>query len=395
MKVLFFSDTLPPITDGVSHTLSRLVQTLQSSDVEFRFVSAWKPDDSVKWSQHVRRVPSIAFGLYNYYRMGMPYLQRLGKELDSFSPDLVHVVSPTPLGVWGAGYARSRCLPAVTSYHTHFVSYLPYYRLTKLTGVAWSILRWFHNKFEVTYAPSPSARDELSRQGICGIQLWPRGIDAQQFSPLHRSEQLRAEYGVNSKPLLIFVGRLVKEKDLDVLVDACAALEKEGREFDVALIGDGPMRTEIKSRLPRAILPGFQRGNDLSRWYASAEIFVFPSTTETFGNVVLEAGASGLPVVCAEAGGVADLVTHEHTGLLARPHSADDFAAKLDLLLQSSDLRQRMGSNGREFAMSHDWHAVNKLLLESYENTIAEWGKPRNGSRRPHCPRWDAAPPRR
>ena len=377
MRVLFFSDTLPPITDGVSHTLTRLVQTLEASEVDFRFVSAHKPDSSIQWTDRVRKIPSIAFGLYDYYRVGLPYLQRLGKELDGFGPDLIHVVSPTPLGVWGAGYARSRKLPAVTSYHTHFVSYLPYYNLTRFTDLAWSILRWFHNKFQVTYVPSPSAREELNNQGINGIQLWPRGIDASLFSPSHRSEQLREEQGVGERPLLVFVGRLVKEKDLDVLVDACVALEKKGHEFDVALIGDGPMREEIKTKLPRSILPGFQRGTDLSRWYASGDIFVFPSTTETFGNVVLEAGASGLPVVCAKAGGVGDLVAHGETGLLAAPHSADDYAAKIEVLLRDSELRKQMGEKGREFALTHDWHAVNTLLLESYQAIIDEWSRKR------------------
>jgi glycosyltransferase involved in cell wall biosynthesis len=185
----------------------------------------------------------------------------------------------------------------------------------------------------MTYAPSPSSAIALSRKGIKNVDLWQRGINMEKFSPRHRNETLRRSIGAENIPLLLYVGRLVKEKDLDDLVHACHLLRLWGNTFKLVFVGDGPMKKYLMRRLPDAHFAGYQHGPNLSRWYASADIFVFPSTTETFGNVILEAFASGIPAVGVNQGGVADLITPGMDGLLAEPNAPRSLAEQIQILL--------------------------------------------------------------
>jgi len=371
MRIAYFSDSLPPVTDGVAHTLQHLATTLASDGIDFRFVSAVGPVASSAWAEKVLRTYSVPFALYDYYRVGLPYVQGLPDRLDAFAPDLVHVVSPTPLGIWGLDYAESRHIPAVGSYHTDFLAYLPYYRLGGLEPLARAFLGWFYGRCRVVYPPSAVMARELRRQGIDRIELWQRGIEMDRFSPVHRDDELRRRIGLGpEEKLILFVGRLVEEKDIDVLLRAAAMLEERGIAFRLAFVGDGPMAAEIARRKPDALLPGFLHGEDLSRWYASSDVFAFPSTTETFGNVILEAGASGLPVVCCRSGGPIDLVRPGETGFLAEPGDASGFATALERLLASPEEARRMGRAGRRYAARFDWQAVNRSLVDSYRRVI-------------------------
>jgi glycosyltransferase involved in cell wall biosynthesis len=347
MKIAYFTETLPPQTDGVVNTLCRLADTLESEKVDFRFYSPFKPGSEVGWTDRVKRVASMPLPLYDYYRIGLPFLHNLQSDLDAFGPDLVHAVSPTPLGWAGIEYARRRGLPVVTSYHTHFTRYLTYYGLEKAETAGWQYLRWFHNRGRRTYAPTPSAIRELEARGFHSLELWSRGIDLERFHPGRRSEAFRQRVGAGGLPVLLFVGRLVREKDLDDLVRAAEALRGRGRMFRMVFAGDGPMRAELEARLPDARFLGFLRHEALAECYASADLFVFPSTTETFGNVVLEAFASGLPVVAADRGGVADLVSHGRDGFLAGGRDPADFARCIEVLLNDPALRIRFGVEAR------------------------------------------------
>jgi glycosyltransferase involved in cell wall biosynthesis len=373
MKIAYFVDSLLPNTDGVSRTFNRLFETLEADGIDFRIYSPFKPGTQVIWSHRVRRIISAPFLLYTKYKISLPFLDNPWFELNKFQPDIIHVSSPTFLGLYGVDYGRRRRIPVVGSYHTHFVSYLPYYRLAFLDSFIWWMMRQFYNRCSATYAPSESAAQEIRDRGFNNVGLWQRGIDSDHFSPIYRSAELRKKLGADERPLLLFVGRLVKEKDLDDLLEACQLLNGQGNQFRLAIVGDGPMREEIQKRTPEAWLPGYLHGQELAEIYASSDIFVFPSTTETFGNVVQEAFASGVPVVGVRSGGVADLITDGKTGFLAAPNNAHDFADKTARLLSNETLRREMGAQALTEVENRSWDAVHNRLLDSYRQVIKRY----------------------
>ena len=371
MRVAYFTESLYPLVDGVSRTLARLFDTLTDRAVDFRVFSPFVPDGSVRWRERVHPVRYIRFPPYPDYRVSVPGGAGVKAELERFSPELIHVVSPTPMAVWAQRWGRRNGVPVVSSFHTHFVSYFRYYGVGSLERGGWTMLRWFYRRCERVYAPTWSIVRELEGEGIRNVELWSRGIDASAFSPEHRDPALRAKVGASDGlPLLLLVSRLVKEKDLADLVGVDRILRERGTPFRLALVGDGPMRGELESDLPHAFFPGHQAGEALARWYASADVFVFPSTTETLGNVVLEALASGVPAVVVDRGGPQDLVEDGVTGFVARANDVVDIADRVETLLRDAALRARMGEAARAAAAERDWSAINGRLLDSYAKVI-------------------------
>lgn len=371
MRVAYFTESLYPLVDGVSRTLARLFDTLLLEQIDFRIVSPFVPPAEVAWGDRVISVPYAHFPPYPDYRVSRPGGRSLRNALDSFDPELVHVVSPTPMAVWAQRYARRRATPAVASFHTHFVSYFRYYGVRSLERSGWRGLRWFYARCQRVYAPSWTIVRELEEHGIGPVELWSRGIDLEAFHPGHRDEELRRSVGVSeSVPLLLLVSRLVKEKDLADLIGVDRELRGRGVRFRLALVGDGPMRKELETALPEAVFAGHRAGAELARWYASADVFVFPSTTETLGNVVLEALASGIPAVVVDRGGPQDLVTHGETGYVAAANDIHAISDRLEPLLRDAGIRSRMGEAGRRSAVDRDWHTINRGLIESYRNLL-------------------------
>ena len=354
--------------DGVSRTLARLFDTLEKRGIDFIIFSPFVPDDSAVWSRRVRPLKYVRFPLYPDYRVSLPQLTwGVGAELAAFSPDLVHVVSPTPAALWAQRWARRRGVPVVASFHTHFVSYFRYYGVRWMERFGWRALWRFYARAAKVYAPSPSIIRELEHQGIENVELWSRGIDLSGYSPEHRDPELRAAAGADeSTPLLLLVSRLVKEKDLADLVGVDRALRRRGVRFRLALVGGGPMRAKLEVLLPEACFAGHQAGEALSRWYASADVFIFPSTTETLGNVVLEALASGLPSVVVDRGGPQDLIRQGVNGFVAKANDIEAIADAVEPLLRDGALRARMSAAARASAGSRDWESINGALVESY-----------------------------
>lgn len=372
MKIAYFSESLLPHVDGVSRTLAQLFGFLEANGVGFRVFAPYIPPPEVSWGDRVRHVPYIHVPLRPDYRMTVPMGHKISQRLDEYGPDLIHVVSPTPIAVRAEKYGKRRRIPVVASFHTHFVSYFQYYHLGALEGFGWWLMRKFYARTEVVYAPSRGIIRELAGHGITNTELWSRGIDLKRFSPGFRDAGLRARVGADDDtPVVLFVSRLVKEKDLADLVAAERILVRRGVRHRLVLVGDGPMREELEKELPDAFFAGHQTGEALARWYASGDVFVFPSTTETFGNVILEAHASGLPAVVVDRGGPPDLVEPGETGLIARANDPADFAAKIESLLADPGARRRMGCRAREAASAHDWGAINGRLLESYRRVVA------------------------
>ena len=370
MKIAYFTESLPPNTDGVVKTLTKLTRTLQQENIDFHFFSPVKPDESYSWHDKVTKVKSAPIGLYKYYKIGLPFFDGIARQLKDLNPDIVHIAAPSFLGLLGLNYAHRNRLPVVTSYHTHFVDYFTYFGISWLEPTGWAYLQWFHNQCDMTYAPSPSAVRELQNRGIHDVDLWQRGIDLGRFSPNLRDNDLRRFVGAENKPILLFVGRLINHKDLDDLAAADKILKSRGRDYKLVILGDGPMMPALKQLLPDAHLPGFIHGPELAKWYASADIFTFPSTTETFGNVILESFASGIPAVGVRSGGVADIINHDIDGLIAKPKNPQDFADTIDILLQNPALAQQMGQKARKTAAQYSWEKINRRLLENYQSIM-------------------------
>jgi phosphatidylinositol alpha 1,6-mannosyltransferase len=372
LKIAYFTESLYPHVDGVSRTLAQLFGTLEARGVDFRVYSPFVPGAEVPWRGRVRAVPSLPLVVNPGYRVSLPLGHGIARELDASPPDLVHVVSPTPLARWAIRYARKRGIPVVSSFHTHFVSYFRYYGIPALERLGWWMLRRFYAHSERVYAPSRSIIRELEAHGIGNLELWSRGIDLRRFGPRFRDPAIRAAVGAGEDtPLVLMVSRLVKEKDLADLVEMHRVLCSRGAEYRLALVGEGPMREELEAALPDAYFAGHQTGEALARWYASADLFVFPSTTETFGNVVLEALASGLPAVVVDRGGPPDQIEPGVNGFIARAHDPAGLADHVEGLLRDPERRRRMGEAAAEGAKDRDWSAINGRLLESYARVVA------------------------
>ncbi|MGH0032944.1 MAG: glycosyltransferase [Myxococcota bacterium] len=320
MRIAIFSEVFRPKIDGITNRLDQTIRCLRDAGHE---VLVFAPAGSVDALAGFRvvQVPGPPFPPYPGLRISAPD-PRILLELRSFEPDVVHAVGPACLGVWGLLAARALGLPAVASYHTDLPRYLPAYGLDFLEPAIWPLIRRVHGLAHVNLAPSRFTRNELYDQGIEPVGLWRGGVDTERFHPEKRSLAMRARLaggvgdmgGIPDGPLLLYAGRLSPEKQLHTFGPILEAFPAAR----LALVGDGPAREELERTLPadRTTFTGFLRGDALAAAFASADVFVMPSTTETLGFVVLEAMASGVPVVAARAGGVPDLVTHGESGLL-------------------------------------------------------------------------------
>lgn len=375
MRITFCSDALPPIIDGVTRTLSELATALHAAAVDFLFLSAVKPDAGLPWRDRVHTMSGVPIPLYPDYRLALPRADTLDPVLDRFAPDLVHVVTPSLLGLYGLRYARRRGLPVVASFHTDFVSLLPHYGLGTLERFGRRLARRFYNQCSITLAPSRSSATALRAHGIRNVALWQRGVNPIRFAPSFRSASLRAVAGADGTPILLYVGRLGREKNLRFLVRAMHLLAQRETRFRLVIVGRGPMRAELAADLPNAHFTGSVEGPELSRWYASADLFVFPSQIETFGNVVLEAFASGLPVVGVDAGGVGELVTSGVNGLLASAQSPSAFADAVHSILSEPQTIARMSANAQLTAAQYRWPEMARQLLDHYERIVLPDGR--------------------
>lgn len=359
-RIALFTGAYNHIADGVSRTLNRLVGHLEESGMDVRVFAPTVSRPQVSHVGTLVPVRSVAIPGRPDYRLSFGLSRQLRQRLDAFAPDLMHIATPDLLGRQALLYARKNSLPAVASYHTHFASYLQYYRIPVLEPVVWKYLSWFYAQCEHVYVPSESMMDVLREQGMDdNLRLWARGVETDRFSPDARSLTWRREAGIEDDEVVIgFVSRLVLEKGLRRMLDIFETLQKRGVKTRVLIVGDGPARGELEKNLPAAVFTGYLEGTDLARAYASSDVFLFPSDTETFGNATLEAMASGLAVVCAEATGNRSLVTHGETGFRVPASDVNGFAVALQSLVEDPDLRARMGSAGHQRAQSYSWPRV-------------------------------------
>lgn len=370
LRIAVFTGNYNHIRDGVSLTLNRLVGFLEERDIPVIVFGPTTDEPELDHNGEFIPVPSVPVPKRSEYRITVGFPERARKRLREFDPTLVHLATPDLLGFRAMRWAQSEDIQIVASYHTHFTSYLKYYNLEILELLGWKYLDWFYSQCRHIYVPSRSIADELSTRDIADrIRIWTRGVDIEQFNPSKRDEEWRQKAGLEKDDKAVtFVSRLVWEKNLQTFVDAVKKVEG----VKPVIVGDGPAMGELQNILPEAHFTGFITGDELAKAYAGSDIFFFPSETETFGNVTLEAMASGLPCIVADAPGSKSLVESGINGFLSPPKDTVQFAENIQKLVDDEALMEQMGDAARQKSLAYAWDSVNEKLLENYKQALHE-----------------------
>ncbi|MDB5084620.1 MAG: glycosyl transferase, partial [Bacilli bacterium] len=363
MKIAIVTETFLPSTDGI---VTRLCATIQYLIKHGHKILVIAPELGVSEFEGaiVKGVPARAFFLYPQKKLSFPN-RLVGQYLRDFGPDLVHVVNPAVLGAAGIFYGAKGKWPMVASYHTKIPEYADFYHVPFMKPALWWYLRTLHNRADLNLCTSQTMHSELLAHGFHNVQVWSRGVDTARFGPYYRTNAMRSRLtnGQADKKLLLYVGRMAAEKGIQHIRQVLEATD----DFCLALVGDGPYRSVLEEHFQGTdtVFTGYLHGDELASAYASADIFVFPSTTETLGLVLLEAMASGLAVVAARSGPTCEQIADQTTGILFDPA---DPAGLVNSVLQLNDdeLRIRIGKTAYESAGEFSWEGPSQQLLEYY-----------------------------
>jgi glycosyltransferase involved in cell wall biosynthesis len=374
MRVSLVSETYYPQVNGVSRTLGQLVRVLRAAGDTVQLIH---PDyGNAVLGEHDCLVRSARFPFYRELHFPMPPFRSARRALDAFRPDLVHIATQATLGLSLLRHARRRGLPVVSSFHTNFDQYTDSYRVGWARGAIWRYLAWFHSQTLETYVPSRMSIGQLASLGFPRLVLWRRGVDSAHFRPDRpRRSAVREALGFAPEEVVIgHVSRIAAEKNVAFLAEALAEVTAARPQARILVVGDGPERPALERRLgPAARFAGYRTGSDLADHYAAADLFAFASRTETFGNVILEALASGLPVVAIHAGGPGETVREGITGRLVDPDLPPScFARAVVDLIDDHATRRRLAEAARAFALEQSWDAVMNELRDRYLALVGE-----------------------
>lgn len=376
LHVAVVTETYPPEINGVARSLQRAVRFLAQRGHRIELVRPRQPADraaslSQVWVRGSDAHAGADIGIEQWLTRGMPLPMypdlrlglagsgRLAARWRAQRPDLVHVATEGPLGLAARQAARRLNIACTSDFRTNFHLYSRHYRFGMLVPLVLRYLRWFHNGTDATLVPTAALGDQLRTHGFAGLQVVGRGVDTQEFAPQHRSEALRRVWGAAPDELVVLhVGRLAPEKNIGLAVRACDAIRNAGRRARLVLVGDGPLRATLSRRAPAAVFAGWRRGADLSAAYASADLFLFPSMTETFGNVVLEALASGLPTLAYRHAAAGEHIVSELNGLTVTMGDEDAFVRAALRLAHDGRLRRDLGLAARQAALQSSWEQV-------------------------------------
>ena len=373
MRIALFTDTYADDINGVARSLGMLVEHASASGHEICLVTprvSERPASGTSLHQQLRGIP---IPIYPDLQLARGLDGEGAKQLRRFRPDLVHVATESTVGLSGRNWALREGIPLVTSFHTNFPAYLPDYHLGLLQPLVWRYLRWFHGPARITLCPSRATRTELEERGFHDrLRIWSRGVDMELFDPERRRPAMRDRIAPGADHILLYVGRLASEKRVDFLVEAFPRIRAAcGPRTALVLVGDGPAAASLRASAPKGVhFTGFLRGEALADAYAAADVFAFASETETFGNVVLEALASGVPVVAVDRGGVTETVQPGRTGVLVRPGNLIGFADACTELLKNEDERLRLGNGARAEALTRSWSSILDGVLEAYRSSL-------------------------
>ena len=375
LHIAIVTETYPPEVNGVAMTLGRMVQGLLARGHRVsltrprQHAGDMPPASAMETTTLVRGLPIPG---YAGLKFGLPAARLFRRQWRTDRPDVVQVVTEGPLGASAIGAARELGIPVVSEFHTNFHAYSRHYGFAWLENLVALHLRRLHNRSRMTLVPSHQLGIDLVRRGYRGIRIVARGVDTRLFNPARRSNALRNSWKVADDDLVVaHVGRLAPEKNLPLVLSTFEAIHRYAPGARLLLVGDGPMRRKLEQRHPQHIFAGMRHGEDLAAHYASADLFLFPSMTETYGNVTLEALASGLPVVAYRMAAAAELIRHGDNGMLAAPGASDQFVrAALDLVTRPGARRRAAEVAPRSVAML-DWDLIHDRLVAALRDAIA------------------------
>ncbi|GDX57749.1 glycosyl transferase [Comamonadaceae bacterium] len=375
LRLAIVTETYPPEVNGVALTLAKLVDGLRAAnhDVQLIRLRQSRTDAVRSDSLHSGFQEVLMRGLpiprYPELRMGMPSKGALIRLWQIKRPDLVHIATEGPLGWSALRAALYLKLPVSSDYRTNFQSYSTHYGVGFLYKPIMAYLRKFHNRAHCTMVPTQALRNSLALAGFHHLRVVSRGVDTVAFDPAHRSAPLRASWGLGPEDLaVVCVGRLAPEKNLALLLRAFEAIEHRNPRARLVLVGNGPMREELQAKCPGALFAGQLRGQALAEHYASGDLFLMPSVTETFGNVTTEAMASGLPVLAFDYAAAADLIKDGINGLVTPLGDSEAFVSASVALAAEPGLRMRIGIEARRTALELDW----KRIVQNFETVLYE-----------------------
>ncbi|MEO8083695.1 MAG: glycosyltransferase family 1 protein [Ardenticatenales bacterium] len=371
LRIALFTEVFPPKVDGITHTLSRLLEHLEIAGIPALIVTPRTPGLPARFAgAEVIGVPARRFPLYPELYIAAPWT-RVDAALDAFRPDLLHIAGPVAAGLIGIRYGRRRALPMVMSYHTDIPGFATRWGHAYLAPVLWRLLAQAHRHAALNLAPSHATAAELTAHGFPNVDIWTRGVDTALFGPHRRSDAVRHELsgGEPERPLLVYVGRLSPEKRVDWIVAALDAVPAAR----LAVIGDGPARPALERRFAGrpVVFAGLRTGVPLAEAYAAGDVFVFPGANETLGNVVLEAMATGLPVVVPDAGGVLEHVRDGVTGRLFHAEDRASLGIVVRQLVDAPGERERLGAAAHAYAAQRTWARENARLVARYVDVLA------------------------
>ncbi len=368
MRIALMTEPFLPKIDGIVTMLTKTVECLRlGGDEVLIFAPSGGPKDL--FGAEVVGLPSLPFPLYPELRLALPRAS-MRARLKAFNPEILHLFEPALLGLGGLYYSQSLNIPLVISAHTDLPAYLHYYKLGALERFSWMLMRARHRSANLNLCTSTVTLNDLKIHGIANLALWQRAVDSNLFRPEARSTEMRNRLSDDEpdKPLLLYVGRLSAEKRIDRLRDAIRELPGTR----LAIVGDGPARPDLERHFQQTptVFTGYLRGQELAKAYASADLFVLPSETETLGLVLLEAMASGCPVVACRAGGVPDAVQNGSTGFLFEPTDPDGLVNAVRRALANGPNLDAIRVRARQDVEQHGWEAATDQLRHLYRETI-------------------------
>jgi len=369
MHIAYVTETYPPELNGVALTVARMVRGLRARGHAIQLIRPRQHDEAERDSDDEWRVPGMPIPMYPALRIGFPSVGGLSRRWSLLRPELVHVATEGPLGWAAVRAARLLDIPVTSDFRTNFDDYSGHYGFGWASSAVRAYLRHFHNSTDRTLVPTPAVRHALERKGYERLDVLGRGVDCQQFSPARRSETLRAAWGAtNAAPVLLYVGRLASEKNVPLAFRAYEAVRARVPAAKMVVVGEGPLRARLQQQAPGVMFVGQQSGAALAQHYASSDIFLFPSTTETFGNVTLEALASGLLVVAFRSGAAAVHIEDCTSGVLVDTGDDQGFIAGACALAQQFRWLGPMRQSARDAALQATWDAV----LSRFETFLAD-----------------------
>ncbi len=369
MRIALFSGNYNYLREGANQALNRLVHYLEAkAGYDVRVYSPVTATPAFEPAGTLVPVPSIALPVRSEFRLALGLPRAIRRDLIQFAPDLIHVSTPDILSTRAQSLAKRMNIPIVASMHTQFEAYLEHYGLAWLRPIAEAHLRRFYRRSDHVVAPTPALVAEIKRmRGDDRASVWSRGVDRSLFNAKRRDPEWRRSIGLADDEIaLLFFGRLVLEKGIEAFVQVVRMLQRDGVRVRVLAVGAGPAAS-ILSAVPGAILTGHLDGVDLARAIASADIMLAPSTTETFGNVMLEAMASGLPIVSADAPSSRSMLVEGETGMLCPPHDIVSYVNRIMKLVANSDIRTRMGAAARLKSEDFSWDEACESVVRAYD----------------------------